>query len=115
MKKILCLAIVMSSLSMGAFADSKATGLNLFESHTSSDGYNRGFSSSESKFSETSETSLREQINANKASVAAFIQSNDVDSQNAEVKEIVESAKALMHAEIDAMSDRDVLTRVLEK
>ena len=110
MKKFLCALMIVSSFSSVVYAESQTGNSRL--SYTDAYG---GTSSGTTHFSEASQTSLREQINANKASVAAFIQSNDIDSQDAEVKEIVENARQAMHAEINAMSDRDVLERVLSK
>lgn len=104
MKKILLIALVMSS--MAAFAgESNSSGTSY------SDG--NGMSSGSSGMSGTSETSMREQINANKGAVAAFIQSNEIQTSNAEVKEIVEIAKRQMHLEIERMSDRDVINNLI--
>lgn len=107
MKKILLIALVMSSLSVIA-AESNS-------SNTSYSNGNGGGISGESGFSGTSVTAMREQIDANKGAIAAFIQSNDIQTSSAEVKEIVESAKKQMHAEIDSMSDREVLNSLLSE
>ena len=105
MKNAIAALLILSSVS--AFAESRSGQT----SYSNGDGYSSGSSG----FSGTSVTTMREQIEANKVSIASFLQSGNSQAESLEVKEIVEAQRALLHAQIDQKSDRDILVDLVSE
>lgn len=108
MKSLLLAAAILSSFSAMAWETNTAT------SYSGGCRYNYCLSG-ETKLSGTSAIRFKEQVEVNQNAVASFLQSGELKATTAEVKEIATLAKKALHEEIEAMSDREAISNVLEK
>lgn len=109
MKSLLLAITILSSFSAMAYETKTAT------SYSGGCNWSHSCISGETRLSGTSAVRFKEQVEVNQNAVASFLQSGELEATSAEVKEIAALAKKALHEEIEAMSDRDAISSVIEK
>ena len=105
MKKLI-LATALVSLAGSSFAYET-------ENATSYSGPRGGVISCTTSLSGTSAVALKQQVAQNQVAIAAFLQS-DAEFAPVDMAEVIETARAALHEEVEKLSDREVLEAALK-